>query len=61
MLASSRGAFPTTELAKLPDEQRRMLARVDYGSEMEAAKARLRLQLKLQVELEIASGIGVAA
>jgi hypothetical protein len=48
-------------LAKLTDEQRRMLARVDYGSKMEAAKARLRLQLKLQVELEVASGIGVAA
>lgn len=43
------------DLAKLRDDQRWMLTRVDYVSEDEAERAKLRLQRSLGIELAIGS------
>jgi hypothetical protein len=43
------------DFAKLRDDQRWMLTRVDYASEDEAARAKLRLQRSLGIELAIGS------
>ena len=43
------------DLAKLRDDQRWMLTRVDYASEDEAAGAKLRLQRLLGIELSLGS------
>jgi hypothetical protein len=43
------------DYAKLRDDQRRMLTRIDYATEAEAAAAKLRLQRLLGIELAIGS------